>query len=241
MIPSHQRQLWEMYCACERRRIRAESLLALNRFIDSMLELPDTVWHEWILNVAERVVDQREEIEVRVPFFRSLMFPALRNGLREARPGCARWLAEFSQQLYQSPSCQMELPEEQRTEIGLLRTAIAHDTNDSMSRHRLIDALAYQLENAIHEVPAGVLWGNDGASVDQCRELREELDEFCVLTDVEKSTADHEDLIALCQLHFNAYPDYLTSQGEYTSYADFLGAVYGLAPAERASRYPYRR
>ena len=80
---------------------------------------------------------------------------------------------------YKSPECQAQLTEDNCTEIGLLRTALSHDANDNLARRRLLVAFAYHLEYAIHEVPSGVLWGNNVANIAQCAQLRTELAEFC--------------------------------------------------------------
>ncbi len=221
-IPEHQLELWNAYQEYERQKVRSKSLPALDRFVASLLELPPTDWHSWALNLAQRVVDCGDDITIRFPLFYSILFPALRGALAGSRPGASRWLAGFSQFLYQSPACFDQLPENQRTEIGLLRAALVHEPNDQLARSRLIPALARQLENAIHEVPSGVLWGQNGANVGQCAELRAELDEFCRLAVTERVTRQYQELIDACQLHFNAYPHYLANHQRTSSYAEYL-------------------
>ena len=75
---------------------------------------------------------------------------------------------------------------------------------------------------SIHEVPAGVLYGIDGASPEQCRELEEELDEFCRLVEQEQLDQRFADLIRICRLHFRAYRDYLLNRERYGNYEAFL-------------------
>src|SRR5258708_19208251 len=92
-------QLWQDYLAAEGVRVRQQALGALEGFTDAMLKLPPDVWQPWARELAMQVVDEHEETPIRLPLFRTVIFPALRTGLEESIPGCARWLAGFAQLL----------------------------------------------------------------------------------------------------------------------------------------------
>jgi hypothetical protein len=125
-------------------------------------------------------------------------------GFRAGLPGCARWLAGLFGLLRGSGSCQEELPEAERSEVGLLRAALRHDPADQRSRRRLLEKLAAQLSYSLHELPAGLLYGMDGASPEQCLELEHELDEFSVLAGEEGQERFYEEFIGRCRFHFRA-------------------------------------
>ena len=58
---------------------------------------------------------------------------------------------------------------------------------------------------AVHELPAGVLWGPDGANADQCAEMLEGLEDFAKHCR-RLGLTDHEQFIEQCRWHFDHYP-----------------------------------
>jgi hypothetical protein len=120
MIPAETERFWIDYIATERIRLRQESLGALDRFIDALLRLPPEVWHPWVRQLARRIVDEGEDIPVRMPLFRTVIFPALLADMQNSAPDAARLLAGFGQFLYKSPSCTDQLPQNRRSAFDLL-------------------------------------------------------------------------------------------------------------------------
>jgi hypothetical protein len=222
MLTEHQRELWDVYRRTEARSLRADKLRALVKFLDCLAESPEQEWFSWARSLAEAVVDKGEALAIRRPLFERAVFPALLAGYRASLPGCARWLAGLFRLLCRSRGCQGELPEAERSEVGLLRAATRHDPGDQRSRRRLVEKLADRLRYSLHEVPAGVLYALDGASAEQCLELEQELEEFCVLVGQEGQEQLYEKFIGQCRYHFRAYRDYLLSPGECRTYAEYL-------------------
>ncbi|MCB1641559.1 MAG: hypothetical protein KDI37_07490, partial [Xanthomonadales bacterium] len=163
---------WSAYQAAEADRLRRARVKHLQVLIDHLLASPDTERHAWALDIAQSSVDGREATPVRLPLFRAILFPELHAGMLGSEPGCARWLAGLAPLLYRSPECREMLPRSWQTEDGLLREALRQDPSDDVSRLRLIKNIAQQLEYSLHELPTGVLYGHDGASIAQCRELQ---------------------------------------------------------------------
>ncbi|HMC64976.1 MAG TPA: hypothetical protein VKI65_08545 [Gemmataceae bacterium] len=222
MLSEVQRKLWETYETAEGRALRAQKLLALDAFLDSLTASPGGDWFGWARSVAENLVDNGVDFVIRRPLFERALFPALLAGHRAQLPGCARWLAGLSDALSHCPTCRGQLPPQERTEAGLLRAAISHDPADGRSRQRLIQKIADRLRYVLHEVPTGVLYGIDGASPEQCQELEEELQEFCRLLAQEHLEERYAELTSACRLHFRAYRDYLLNRERYISYEDYL-------------------
>ena len=222
MLTDDQRKLWETYETAEGRAPRAEKFRALDRFLDSLVSSPPTEWFPWARSVAEQVVDHGVNFVIRQPLFERAVFPALLAGYHARLPGSARWLAGLSQQLLGCPTCRARLEPEEATELGLLLAAIRHDPGDRRSRLRLIEKIADRLRFSLHEVPAGVLYGMDGASPEQCQELEVELDEFCRLIAQEQMQERYAELIGACRRHYRGYRDYLLNREKYESYAAYL-------------------
>lgn len=222
MLTAAQSALWDTYLRAEARAPRDQKLAALASFLDA-LPAESADWHPWARDLARRVLDCGENFVIRTPLFERAVFPALLAGHRAGLPGCARWLAGLAQHLYRSPLCRTQLPADEQTEVELLRAAVRVDPADHDSRRRLIEHLAGRLRYSLHELPAGVLYGMDGATPDECLELELELNEFVRLVAGTNDGADYEELLRDCRYHFPAYRDYLLNREQYGSYADYLG------------------
>ena len=218
MLSPKLQALWDEYLRQERQSVRSPILPTLENFIDALARTSVEYRTSWALKIAEAVVDQKKGIPVRLPLFRKVLFPALLSGYREQIPGCARWLAGFYQLLYNSPGCLDQLSPNERFVPNLLRAALQVDPNDTRSRGQLIGVLASHLEYAIHEVPSGVLFGSNGASIAECDLLVEELDEFSRLASADGCIERYRGLVDDCRLHFVAYRDYLGNRAGCVNY-----------------------
>ena len=222
MLTDDQRKLWEAYEAAERRGPRAEMLQSLKAFLDSLATSPPADWFPWARSLAEQVVDHGLDFYIRQPLFERAVFPALLAGYQARLPGSARWLAGLCQNIYRSPACRQQLPPEESTELGMLWAALRHDPGDRRARVRLIKSIADRLRYSLHELPAGVLYGMDGASPEQCLELERELQEFCGLVAQEDMHETYANLIRDCGFHFRGYRDYLLHRERYQNYGEYI-------------------
>ncbi|EKK01550.1 hypothetical protein RBSH_03111 [Rhodopirellula baltica SH28] len=160
-----------------------------------------------------------------MPLFRSVLLPALESAIAHRTPGAARWLAGFAQHIYKCSDLRPRLVDGTLAEHALLETALDHDPDDDHSRRKLLDLLVSRLNYTLHELPSGVLYGHDGASVDQCREMLEELDDFTRHADRLGLVGDYANLVAKCRFHYNTYSQYLTDRRGASCYADYLSQV----------------
>ena len=214
---------WKKYCQAEHDNIRSVLLVELEQFISLLLQSEPAEYKNWVYDLSAKVIDEDNNFPVRMPLFEKVILPILWDGCNNNVSGCARWLAGFNQQIYKSKSIQNILGKN-FSEIYFLKLAIKHDPFDSLAKKKLILALASQLEYSIHEIPAGVLWGNDGASIHQCTLLKEELLDFKALVLDYGISEQYKELIEECFLHFTEYPKYL-AQNKYDSYENYLSSI----------------
>jgi hypothetical protein len=85
-----------------------------------------------------------------------------------------------------------------------------------------------RFDYVLHELPAGILYGTDGATIDQCDELRTELNDYEHLVQALGSEEADRDLIAEARMHIPSYKRYLSRREHYTSYEHYLSADSGL-------------
>ena len=87
-------------------------------------------------------------------------------------------------------------------------------------RNSRYEALLKDLHYAVHELPAGVLFGPDGASAKECEELVTDLNEFELLC--RELGHNQSAFIEGCRWHFERYPHYLGRRRHFTSYAQYI-------------------
>lgn len=225
MLPKSQSALWNAYLESENRGLRSQRNDALDRFLNEFAELPSSTQREWAIAFAAGVVDGGDKTPVRMPFFRRVLLPHLQSAIANRVVGSARWLAGFAQHIYKCTDLRPQLYDGTLTEHGLLLTALEHDSNDVLSRRRLLELMTSRLQYTLHELPDGVLCGNNGASIDECRKLNAELDEFVHHTEALGVTDDYTGLIADCRFHYITYSKYLADRNGAACYADFLSQV----------------
>ena len=228
-LPPNVQPLWEAYAEADQHNAtRPEAPARLAAFIDAVLRLPTDDWHVWGLSVAAENVDRRGGIRLRQPLFERVIFPALLVGLDAGWADCARWLGGLAQDLYRCPSCRAQLGQGRNHAAALFRLALCLNPTDGDARRRLIRVLAERFKYALHEVPAGVLFGHNGATPAECELLQADLREFEALLTTAGSAADYADLLAECRFHFTAYSAYLNERPRLPSYADYIARVGGV-------------
>lgn len=228
MLNQAQTELWNVYLQAAARAPRAEKLRALDVFLDSLAGASPNDLFSWATDLAERVVDQEDSLLLtgrRVilgPLMERVLFPVLLEGYQKGLPGYARWLAGLSRTVLWDRRYREQLPEGEQTEVGLLKAALRQDSADHRARTRLIRLLADRLRYTLHELPTGVLYGIDGATPEQCKELEEELKEFRELLSETDDAERYAELIELCRFHYRKYREYLLSIWRGTGYAEYL-------------------
>ena len=82
------------------------------------------------------------------------------------------------------------------------------------------EVLLNRLLYAVHELPAGVLFGANAATEAECKDLMEALLEFERLA-VQLGRSNVE-FIEGCRWHFEHYPHYLGRSRHFTSYQQYV-------------------
>lgn len=213
---------WDAYLAEEKSGVRSEALAKLEAFVTSLREQSEKDWHSWAVDLSEEIVDHHHDIPVRMPLFRSVIFPALYSRLTAGSGSAARVLAGFSQLLFHSRECQDQLPPQLRTEHGLILEAVRRDTSDLRSKRRLRAILRGRFEYSLHELPSGVLYAQDGATAEQCAEMLDELADYASLcADIGYEQIDRE-VIDEASYYIPAYRDYLVHRDSNESFAAYI-------------------
>lgn len=79
---------------------------------------------------------------------------------------------------------------------------------------------ANYLYYSIHEVPIGIIYGNNGATIEQCNELLglvKEYEQVCKMLGI-----DGSELIEDCKYYYSLYKEYLKVYRDYDGFKDYL-------------------
>ena len=106
--------------------------------------------------------------------------------------------------------------------IDLLSEAFRRDPEDAWTQDLLIEKMAQQFGYAVHEVPSGVLYGTNGATVAECQEWESDLALFREVVQKRGVAEKYKMAIHYWGFHFHGYGDYLTHREQYRNYADYI-------------------
>jgi len=77
-------------------------------------------------------------------------------------------------------------------------------------------------EYSLHELPSGVLYGQNSATVEQCSKMIRELADYTSLCTEIGSEDEDRDIIGEASFYIPAYRDYLIHRESYDSFASYI-------------------
>jgi len=109
---------------------------------------------------------------IRHELFVNLVYPTLKKGFEVGHYDSTLWLGKLAQNIYQTKGVFEELGS--LAEMGFYRKCYELDSNRIEGKELLLCCLLDWFSYCEHEWPAGILYGNNGATVEQCFEIRQE-------------------------------------------------------------------
>jgi hypothetical protein len=146
-----------------------------------------------------------------------LLYPYLVRAYDGGSPRAPCWIAHLYDHLDNSREWRTWFETQNLTPWALLEEALRREPTNDAARQELILVMARWLDDAIHEVPRGVLYGVNGATIDACQELLDVLDQFRALTRASGALRLWEDRIPEWELHFRGYADDLSHCDHHTN------------------------
>ena len=107
--------------------------------------------------------------KIRHEVYSELIFPVIFEGSKSKDAWSLFWLGGTSQNLYSARRLHAQVGF--KTELQFLRIAYEADASSTRIRSALLRSLLDSFGHAAHEWPAGILWGMDGATPEQCKML----------------------------------------------------------------------
>jgi hypothetical protein len=214
--------LWQQYLAFETQGLRPQAHRGLEDFIRALRQLAPERREAFLEHFCTLVVDQKQEVPLEEPLFSEMLAPYLITQYLAQSPAAPWWIAAFADQFNATPKYREELGVEYVSELVMLREAMTRNPANLAVQRRLLEVMAKLNDYSIHEVPSGVLYGPNGASIAECQEMLEDITEFRQLAQNTGLLQDYEQRIDNWEFYFKAYADYLTKHEQYDDFADYL-------------------
>lgn len=147
---------------------RAEAAAALKPFIESFSSLEEkAVWAKAYL--------EHEPIghKIRHEIYEHVIFPVLLDGYQRSEPWSVLWLARTIQNLYQCHPLWMQIGG--KTDYALLKELVVLCPDNDEARRSLLSRQIAFFRYCVHEWPTGILQGQNGATIEECQEILEEV------------------------------------------------------------------
>jgi hypothetical protein len=166
------------------------------------------------------ILDQlkRSQATIRMPLFAQLIYPVLKREIESENLQAICVMLQHTTLLNNYNF--MQKIDDGYSEKALINRYLQHEPDDREVLMKNAAFLHNALYYALHELPSGVLYGRDGATMDGCKELLDLLEEY--KSACQKLQIDRDADIRYYAMHFRGYQDYLLHRDLYTNYRDYI-------------------
>ena len=156
-------ELYEQFVACKSRGDKNAARLAVQAFVASFDSFEEKqAWTREFLERGERGHAVRHEL------YEGVILPVLLNGYERSDAWATFWLARTAGNLYNVKAVHARL--NYKSKRGLLLDSYALQPSDEV-RRALLESEIEWFAFSQHEWPRSILWGMNGANVEQCDEI----------------------------------------------------------------------
>ncbi len=171
-----------------------------------------------LLEILETINFLNEnKIQIRLPLFYNIIYPVLSDNVEKDNIDAIKALIGLEQQLI---NLQEYNKDYRYTAWELINKGLLINPEDQqlleLSEKKIRDYINYTL----HELPIGVLYGINGASIEECEELIKQTTEYEEVC--RKLNINRQELINKCRYYYPAYKNYLTVRKDYNEFSDYI-------------------
>ena len=124
---------------------------------------------------ARQIANDAIDGKINQRLFRGILYPIIESGLEHNDKNAFIMAIKCVQNIYADKLVYKKL--NYITEIQLLKRLIDADPANEWARIKYIDAITNWIKYCIHEWPTGILYGSDGATMDECDDIIVTIDE----------------------------------------------------------------
>lgn len=174
-------EYYKQYLHLKNVGLRSSAKPYLQQFIDSFTSNNEK--EKWTRQFLE-VENYQYGDKIRYELYEEVVFPVLLSGYRSNDPWSFLWLARTAQNLYHSKHLHRQI--DFKTGYRLLKECYSLDPRNAEVQKDLLSIEIQWLDYCIHEYPTGILYGNNGATIDECQEILSKI-EFVRKLDLEET------------------------------------------------------
>ncbi|MDD2815888.1 MAG: hypothetical protein PHP00_09140 [Thiotrichaceae bacterium] len=147
---------------------RAEASDALKLFIESFSSSDDKlIWTKHYLKHAATAH------KIHYQLYEHVIFPVLLDGYQRNDPWSLRWLVRTITNLYQAKKLWQHI--DFKNDYMLLEQLLVLYPNDEQIKAELLSKKIKWFDYSVHEWPLGILYGANGATLNECYEIIEDI------------------------------------------------------------------
>lgn len=190
-----------------------------NRKIDGLISLfqeSNTAFTlEDIIDITKELLNK--EVTIRFPLFKNLLYSNLSEGVESDNIEAIKLLIRLNQHLISYESYTKEY---KYSSLFLIIKGLNISPDDKQLLEMYEQDRKNYIRHTLHELPSGVLYGMDGASIEECSELLEVANEYEKVCG--KLKLDRSELIQECKFYYAGYKDYLIMRENYKNFKEYL-------------------
>ena len=198
--------------------IKKDKSVLLDNLLEQTLKENGLQTFEEVSYIIYYLADK--EIKIRQPFFSKIIYPVLSHHVDLDNIGAIKLMLKLLNILLG----QQELTNNHKYSYSqLIERGLSLQPNDKELLENRELTLRNYIDYTLHEVPIGVLFDNDGASIENCDELLETLKDYQNICS--KLNADNSDLTNEAEFYYKAYKHYLGVFKQYNNFEHYLNEL----------------
>ena len=170
--------------------LKKKAAASVKQFVNSF-ENDDEI-KSWVWSYLPKLEKNRHSC-IRYEIFIDLVYPVLKKGFESRDYNSTLWLGKLVQNVYQTKGIFEELGS--NVEMDFFRKCHEIDPNVEEGNELLLQSILSWLSHCVHEWPSGILYGMDGASIEQCKEIRSEANFVKLLSSKERELSFINDFL----------------------------------------------
>ena len=207
--------LLQLYIDIESNTFRTDKIKKLDELITNIRQSGFTLSLADTLSIVEHLT--QNNITIRHPLFLHVIYPVLTKAIDQENIDAIKsllHLVDYFGGYYKL------IKDNRFLKWGLLTKGLQLKPDDHELLTRYEKEQRDYFEYTLHELPSGVLYENNGASIPQCEELLNEISEYEKVC--KKLQIDQQELIDECKFYYTSHKDYLASHKNYKGFSGYL-------------------
>ena len=154
----------------ENNGIKIKAKEYVNKFIQSFENYIEK--ESWVINYLPKL-EQKSNGRIRNELFEEIIFPVLWNGYNNKEINLMIWLVKLEQNYLQNNRIWEKM--NYKTDMEIIKECYEIEPENNEVVEIYLKLIIEGIDYSMHELPYGILFGNNFATIDECNKLLEEI------------------------------------------------------------------